>query len=218
MRLSKGLVWPIPITLDVPDALAKSVKPGSSKIALRDSEGVMLAVLHVENVWQPDRKAEAQAVFGTNSTLHPGVDYLLNRGHGWYVGGRVEGLQLPTHYDFRTLRLTPSDLRTEFVRLGWRKIIGFQTRNPMHRAHVELTFRAASQVEPSLLVHPSVGMTRPGDVDYFTRVRCYQLLVSKYPRGTAKLALLSLARRMGGPPEAICHAIMRKNHGCWHLS
>src|SRR5213592_5118537 len=217
MRLSNGLVWPIPITLDVPDAFAKSLKPGSSKIALRDSEGVMLAVLHVENVWQPDRKAEAQAVFGTNSTLHPGVDYLLNRGHGWYVGGRVEGLQLPTHYDFRTLRLTPSDLRTEFVRLGWRKIIGFQTRNPMHRAHVELTFRAASQVEASLLIHPSVGMTRPGDVDYFTRVRCYQLLVSKYPRGTAKLALLPLAMRMGGPREAIWHAIIRKNHGCTHF-
>ena len=118
MRLSNGLVWPIPITLDVPEAFAKSLKPGSSKVALRDSEGVMLAVLYVEDVWQPDRKAEAQAVFGTTSTLHPGVDYLLNKGHGWYVGGRVEGLQLPTHYDFRTLRLTPSDLRAEFVRLG----------------------------------------------------------------------------------------------------
>src|SRR6476660_7259759 len=180
MRLSNGLVWPIPITLDVPEAFAKSLKPGSSKVALRDSEGV----------WQPDRKAEAQAVFGTTSTLHPGVDYVLNKGHGWYVGGRVEGLQLPTHYDFRSLRLTPADLRAEFVNLGWRRIVGFQTRNPMHRAHVELTFRAASQVEASLLIHPSVGMTRPGDVDYFTRVRCYQLLVSKYPRDTAKLALL----------------------------
>ena len=136
MRLSNGLVWPIPITLDVPDAFAKSLKPGSSKIALRDSEGVMVAVLNVEDVWQPDREAEAQAVFGTTSTLHPGVDYLLNKGHGWYAGGRLEGLQLPTHYDFRSLRLTPSDLRGEFVRQGWRKIIGFQTRNPMHRAHV----------------------------------------------------------------------------------
>src|SRR5881392_1531175 len=217
MKLSNDLVWPIPITLDVPEAFAKSLKPGSSKIALRDSEGVMLAVLYVEDVWQPDRKAEAQAVLGSASTVHPGVDYLLNRGHGWYVGGRVEGLQLPTHYDFRTLRLTPSDLRTEFVRLGWRKIIGFQTRNPMHRAHVELTFRAASQVEASLLLHPSVGMTRPGDVDYFTRVRCYQLLASKYPRGTAKLALLPLAMRMGGPREAIWHALIRKNCGCSHM-
>ena len=118
MRLSNGLVWPIPITLDVPEAFAKSLKPGSSKVALRDSEGVMLAVLNVEDVWQPDRKAEAQSVFGTTSTLHPGVDYLLNKGHGWYVGGRVEGLQLPTHYDFRSLRLTPSELRAEFVQSG----------------------------------------------------------------------------------------------------
>src|SRR5437660_5874328 len=217
MKLSNDLLWPIPITLDVPEAFAKSLKPVSSKIALRDSEGVMLAVLYVEDVWQPDRKAEAQAVLGTTSIVHPGVDYLLNRGHGWYVGGRVEALQPPTHYDFRILRLTPSDLRAEFAHLGWRRIVGFQTRNPMHRAHVELTFRAASQVEASLLLHPSVGMTRPGDVDYFTRVRCYQLLVSKYPRGTVKLALLPLAMRMGGPREAIWHAIIRKNHGCSHF-
>src|SRR5262252_2500949 len=217
MRLSNGLVWPIPITLDVPEAFAKSLKPGSSKVALRDSEGVMLAVLYVEDVWQPDLKAEAQAVFGTTSTVHPRVDYLLNRRNQWYLGGRVEGLQLPTHYDFRTLRLTPGDLRSEFIRMGWRRVVGFQTRNPMHRAHVELTFRAASQVEASLLIHPSVGMTRPGDVDYFTRVRCYQLLVSKYPRGTAKLPLLPLAMRMGGPREAIWHALIRKNHGCSHF-
>src|SRR6266404_943813 len=216
-KLNSGVIWPIPIMLDVPEGFAKSLKPGSSKVALRDSEGVMLAVLYVEDVWQPDRKAEAQAVFATTSTVHPGVDYLLNKSHGWYAGGRIEGLQLPTHYDFRTLRLTPSDLRAEFVNLGWRRIVGFQTRNPMHRAHVELTFRAASQVEASLLIHPSVGMTRPGDVDYFTRVRCYQLLVPKYPRGTAKLALLPLAMRMGGPREAIWHAIIRKNHGCSHF-
>src|SRR5262244_2461226 len=217
MRLSDGLIWPIPITLDVPEAFAKSLKPRRTKVALRDSEGVMVAVLYVEDVWQPDRKAEAEAVFGTTSKVHPGVDYLLNRGHGWYVGGRVEGLQLPTHYDFRTLRLMPAGLRAEFARLGCRRIVGNQTRNPMHRAHVELTFRAASQVEASLLIHPSVGMTKPGDVDYFTRVRCFQLLIAKYPQGTAKLSLLPLAMRMGGPREAIWHALIRKNHGCTHF-
>jgi sulfate adenylyltransferase len=217
MRLASGLLWPIPITLDVTEAFAKSLKPGSSKIALRDSEGVMLAVLHVEDVWQPDRKTEAQSVLGTTSMAHPGAHYLLNKSNGWYVGGRVEGLQPPSHYDFKSLRRTPADLREEFGRLGWRRIVAFQTRNPMHRAHVELTFRAARQVEASLLLHPSVGMTRPGDVDYFTRVRCYQLLVSKYPRGTTKLALLPLAMRMGGPREAIWHALIRKNHGCSHF-
>jgi sulfate adenylyltransferase len=217
MKLRSGVLWPIPIMLDVSESFAKSLKAGSSAIALRDPEGVMLAVLHVEDVWQPDLKAEAKTVFNTTSTVHPGVDYLLNKGNPWYVGGRVEGLQPPSHYDFKTLRLTPAELRTEFSRLGWRRIAGFQTRNPMHRAHVELTFRAAKQVEANLLIHPSVGMTRPGDVDYFTRVRCYQLLVAKYPHETAKLALLPLAMRMGGPREAIWHGLIRKNHGCSHL-
>ncbi len=217
MRLASGVLWPMPITLDVTEDFAKSLKPGSSKIALRDPEGVMLAVLHVEEVWQPDRKAEAHAVFNSTSKAHPGADYVMNKANPWYVGGRVEGLQMPSHYDFRTLRLTPAELRAEFARLGWRRIVAFQTRNPMHRAHQELSFRAAKQVEASLLIHPVVGMTKPGDVDYFTRVRCYQLLTSKYPQGTVKLSLLPLAMRMGGPREAIWHALIRKNHGCTHF-
>ncbi len=217
MKLASGVLWPIPITLDVTEQFAQTLKPGSSKVALRDAEGVMLAVLHVEDVWQPDRKAEAEAVFGSTSKLHPGADYVLNRGNGWYVGGKVEGMQLPSHYDFRGLRLTPEETRAEFARLGWRRVVAFQTRNPMHRAHVELTFRAAKTVEANLLINPSVGMTKPGDVDYFTRVRCYQLLLSKYPPGTVKLSLLPLAMRMGGPREAIWHALIRKNHGCTHF-
>ena len=217
MRLSSGVLWPMPITLDVKEDFAKSLTPGSSKVALRDAEGVMLAVLHVEAVWQPDRKAEAQSVFGTTSAVHPGVDYLLNKGNPWYVGGQLEGVQAPSHYDFRTLRLTPAELRAEFARLGWRRVVAFQTRNPMHRAHVELTFRAAKQVEANLLLHPSVGMTKPGDVDYFTRVRCYQLLLSKFPAGSVKLSMLPLAMRMGGPREAIWHALIRKNHGVTHF-
>jgi sulfate adenylyltransferase len=216
MRLSSGVLWPMPITLDVKEEFAKTLKPGS-KVALRDAEGVMLAVLNVEEIWQPDRKAEAKSVFGTTSAVHPGVDYLLNKGNSWYVGGSVEGLQMPSHYDFRTLRLTPAELRTEFARLGWRRVVAFQTRNPMHRAHVELTFRAAKQVEANLLIHPSVGMTKPGDVDYFTRVRCYQLLLSKFPAGSVKLSMLPLAMRMGGPREAIWHALIRKNHGVTHF-
>jgi sulfate adenylyltransferase len=217
MRLSSGVIWPMPITLDVTEEFAKKLQPGTSKVALRDGEGVMVAVLHVEEVWQPDRQAEAKAVFGTTSAAHPGVDYLLNRGNAWYVGGKLEGLQQPTHYDFKSIRLTPAELRTEFARLGWRRVVAFQTRNPMHRAHVELTFRAAKTVEANLLIHPSVGMTKPGDVDYFTRVRCYQLLLSKYPPGTVKLSLLPLAMRMGGPREAIWHALIRKNHGVTHF-
>jgi sulfate adenylyltransferase len=217
MRLASGVLWPMPINLDITQQFAKSLKPGSSKVALRDAEGVMLAVLHVEEVWQPDKKAEAESVFQSTSHAHPGVDYLLNKAHPWYVGGRIEGVQAPAHYDFKSLRIGPSELRAEFARLGWRRVVAFQTRNPMHRAHVELTFRAAKQVEANLLIHPSVGLTKPGDVDYFTRVRCYQLLLSKFPLGTVKLLLLPLAMRMGGPREAIWHALIRKNHGCTHF-
>jgi len=217
MKLASGVLWPMPITLDVTEQFAKSLKPGTSKVALRDPEGVMLAVLHVEDVWHPDRKAEAKAVFNTTSDAHPGVDYLINKANPWYIGGKIEGLQAPSHYDFKNLRLTPAELRNEFARLGWRRVVAFQTRNPMHRAHQELTFRAAKTVEANLLIHPSVGMTKPGDVDYFTRVRCYQLLMSKYPQGTVKLSLLPLAMRMGGPREAIWHALIRKNHGVTHF-
>jgi sulfate adenylyltransferase len=217
MRLASGVLWPMPITLDVTEDFAKKLQPGSSKVALRDGEGVMLAVLHVEEIWQPDRKTEAQSVFGSTSAAHPGADYAINKSNPWYVGGKLEGVQAPSHYDFKTIRLTPAELRAEFARLGWRRVVAFQTRNPMHRAHVELTFRAAKTVEANLLIHPSVGMTKPGDVDYFTRVRCYQLLLSKYPPGTVKLSLLPLAMRMGGPREAIWHALIRKNHGVTHL-
>jgi len=217
MRLANGTLWPMPINLDVTEEFARKLTPGTSKVALRDPEGVMLAVLNVEEVWQPDRKAEAQAVFASTSAAHPGADYAINKANPWYVGGTLEGTQIPSHYDFRNLRLTPAEVRAEFARIGWRKVVAFQTRNPMHRAHVELAFRAAKQVEASLLIHPVVGMTKPGDVDYYTRVRCYQLLLSKFPQSTAKLSLLPLAMRMGGPREAIWHALIRKNHGCSHF-
>ena len=206
----------MPITLDVTEERAKDLDSGS-KLALRDPEGVMIAVLHVEDVWQPDREAEVQAVFGTTNPEHPGVGYTLNQAHPYYVGGRLEGVQLPLHYDFRALRFAPKRLREEFGRLGWRKIVAFQTRNPMHRAHHELTLRAAKEVEANLLIHPVVGMTKPGDLDHYTRVRCYQAIASHYPRNTARLSLLPLAMRMGGPREAVWHAIIRKNYGCTHL-
>jgi ATP sulfurylase len=126
-------------------------------------------------------------------------------------------LSPPIHYDYRSLRRTPAELRTEFTRLGWRKVVAFQTRNPMHRAHVELTLRAAKDEEANLLVHPVVGMTKPGDVDHYTRVRCYEAIMSGYPHNTAMLSLLPLAMRMGGPREALWHAIIRKNHGVTHF-
>jgi sulfate adenylyltransferase len=216
MRLTSGLIWPIPVVLDVSDEFAHALSP-DMVIALRDPEGVMLAAMRVKDIWRPDRLAEARAVYGTTDLHHPGVSYLLEQTHPCYIGGPLEGLHLPSHYDFRPLRLTPAELRAEFMRLGWRRVIGFQTRNPMHRAHQELTVRAAKQVEANLLIQPSVGMTKPRDVEYYARVRCYQVLLSKYPTGTVKLSLLPLAMRMAGPREAVWHAIIRKNYGCSHF-
>jgi len=216
MRLADGTLWPIPIMLDIPDATADKLSTGSH-LALRDAEGVMLGVLHVEDVWRPDREAEAQAVFGTTNHEHPGVAHLLDRTGSVYVGGRIEGLQPVSHYDYKELRHTPTELRAAFAKLGWTKVVAFQTRNPMHRAHQELTLRASKEVEANLLIHPVVGMTKPGDVDHYTRVRCYEALLPRYPQKTAMLSLLPLAMRMGGPREAVWHAIIRKNHGCTHL-
>lgn len=216
MRLANGTLWPMPVTLDVTAEFARQLGVGES-VALRDPEGVMLAALRVEEVWKPDRLAEADMVFGTTDTEHPGVAYLLQQTNPYYISGELEGVQLPTHYDFKTLRQTPSELRREFALLGWRRVVAFQTRNPMHRAHFELTLRAAKKVQANLLIHPSVGMTKPGDVDHYTRVRCYQNVLPHYPMNTAKLALLPVAMRMGGPRECVWHAIIRKNHGCTHL-
>jgi sulfate adenylyltransferase len=216
MRLSDGTLWPIPITLDVDAETAAALHIGA-KLALRDPEGVMLAVINVEDVYQPDRNAEAEQVFGTTNTDHPGVDYLMRRAHPWYIGGTVEGISRPHHYDFADRRLTPAQLRERFEQRGWTRVVAFQTRNPMHRAHQELTLRAARDADAALLIHPSVGMTKPGDVDHFTRVRCYEALLTEYPDQLADLSLLPLAMRMGGPREALWHAIIRKNHGCTHL-
>ena len=216
MRLADGILWPIPITLDVTEELAERLSPGCA-LALRDPEGVMLAALRVSETWRPDRLAEARAVLGSEDPAHPGVAHLLERTLPVYVGGEVEGVERPRHYDFRPLRLTPAELRAEFTRLGWRRVIAFQTRNPMHRAHHELTLRAATEAGANLLVHPVVGLTRPGDIDHYVRVRCYEALLARYPQHTAKLALLPLAMRMAGPREALWHAIIRKNHGCTHL-
>jgi sulfate adenylyltransferase len=216
MRLADGTLWPMPVTLDVDEELANGIA-AQDWLALRDGEGIMLAALQVEKVWEPDRQAEAEAVFGTADPAHPGVDHLLNRTHRHYVSGRLEAIQPPVHYDYRDLRQTPTQLRGQFSLLGWRRVVAFQTRNPLHRAHLELTVRAAREAGANLLVHPVVGMTRPGDVDHYTRVRCYQSIMPSYPHGTAMLSLLPLAMRMGGPREALWHGIIRKNHGITHF-
>jgi sulfate adenylyltransferase len=216
MRLSDGTIWPMPVNLDVSEAFADKLQAGQT-IALRDFEGVMLAALTVSEIYQPDHTAEATAVFGTTDTAHPGVSYLFTKAGSHYLSGRLEGLQLPMHYDFTEMRHTPAELRALLSKRGWDRIVAFQTRNPMHRAHVEVTMRAARENEANLLIQPTVGMTKPGDIDHFTRVRVYKALASRFPSSTTMISLLPLAMRMGGPREAVWHAIIRKNYGASHF-
>ncbi|HMB07621.1 MAG TPA: bifunctional sulfate adenylyltransferase/adenylylsulfate kinase [Isosphaeraceae bacterium] len=214
MRLANGMLWPLPVTLPVtPGNGIAEGKP----VALRDVYGNLLAFLHVEEIYAHDKPSEARDAYGTTDATHPAVAY-LNRQPGYYAAGRLEVLRTPPHYDFVELRRTPKQLRAHFDSLGWTKVVAFQTRNPLHRAHEELTKRAAEQIGGGLLIHPVVGVTKPGDVDHFTRVRCYRALVDNYYEpGSVVLSLLPLAMRMAGPREVVLHAIIRRNHGCTHF-
>jgi sulfate adenylyltransferase len=216
MRLADGTLWPMPITLDVSQAFADTVELGQD-IALRDQEGVILATMSVSDRWTPNKAKEAEKVFGADDDAHPAVNYLHNTAGPVYLGGPIIGLQPPIHYDFRARRDTPNELRAFFRKVGWHRIVAFQTRNPLHRAHQELTFRAAKEAQANLLIHPIVGLTKPGDVDHFTRVRCYEAVLDQYPSSTTNMSLLNLAMRMAGPREAVWHGLIRKNHGCTHF-
>jgi sulfate adenylyltransferase len=216
MRLADGRLWPMPITLDVSNTFLEKVSRGD-KIVLRDAEGIMLAVLTLTEIYHPNLTKEAEQVYGTSDSAHPGVAYLMHETQPNYISGNLEAVQLPVHYDFAELRHTPKELKAIFAQRGWNKVVAFQTRNPMHRAHVELTTRAAKQAEANLLIHPVVGMTKPGDIDHFTRVRIYKKIMDRFPQSTTTLSLLPLAMRMAGPREALWHAIIRKNYGVTHF-
>ena len=216
MRLANGHLWPIPINLDVTVEFAKNIELGD-EVALRDQEGVILAVINITDKWAPDKSDEAKKVFGADDLTHPGVNYLHNQAGQIYLGGPLIGIQQPTHYDFRERRNTPNELRTYFSKMGWHRVVAFQTRNPLHRAHQELTFRAAKEAQANLLIHPVVGLTKPGDIDHFTRVRCYEAVLDQYPSSTTSISLLNLAMRMAGPREAVWHGLIRANHGCTHF-
>lgn len=216
MRLADGQLFPMPIVLDVGQQTIDELK-NSSDLELRSPEGFLLAVLHVTDIWQPNKVLEAECVFGTTNTDHPGVHYLFNKTKEYYLGGSLTSVAMPKHYDFVSLRKTPQELKAYFKENNISRVVAFQTRNPMHRAHFELTSRAAQQADAHLLLHPVVGMTKPGDVNHFTRVHCYKALMNRYQRGSATLSLLPLAMRMAGPREALWHAIIRKNYGCTHF-
>lgn len=216
MRLLDGTVWPMPIILDVKQEFLNKIN-GAKQIELRSQEGILLAYLTITDIWNPDKLIEAQHVYGTTNIEHPGVLYLLHQTEDTYIGGKLTKVAMPKHYDFNSLRKTPAELKAYFAENKYDKVVAFQTRNPMHRAHLELTIRAAQQVGAHLLIQPVVGMTKPGDVDYFTRVKCYRKLLNYYPEGSTTLSLLPLSMRMAGPREALWHAIIRKNHGCTHF-
>lgn len=216
MCLEDGTIWPIPITLDISNEFASKIALNTT-IQLLHPEGYTLATMQITDIWKPNKLKEAQLVYGTTSLEHPGVQFLFQQVQELYVGGKVTSVHAPKYYDFIELRKTPRELKQYFKEMGYSKVIAFQTRNPMHRAHQELTFRAAKQINGHLLIHPAVGLTRPGDIDYFTRVRCYKHLLKYYPEGSVTLSLLPISMRMAGPREALWHAIIRKNYGCTHF-
>jgi len=214
-RLTDGTLWPMLYYLDIDEEQAADIEIGS-QLALRDTEGFMPAILTVESIWRPDKEKEANAIYGILDHQHPGVEYLFDTVKSVYIGGSIKGIQLPFHYDFETLRDTPEELRQHFDKLGWKNIVAFHTSKPMHRVHQEMTMRAAKEANAHILIHPVVGMSKPGDIHYYSRVHCYQAIKQYYPKSLVALSLLPLAMRMAGPREALMNAIIRQNYGCTH--
>ncbi|CAK8720566.1 bifunctional sulfate adenylyltransferase/adenylylsulfate kinase [Candidatus Electrothrix laxa] len=217
MRLTDGSVWPVPICLDVNEEFAASLQPGQC-IGLNDQEGFLLAILTVSDIWKADKKAEAKAVYGTEDPdQHPGTQALFAEVKDWYIGGTVEGVTLPIHYDFCDLRLTPAETNRRFLQYGWRRVVGFHTREYLHCAHREMVLAAARETGGSLFLHPVVGLDHPGNMEHYTHVHCYQEFVKHFPRNMIQLGIIPLAERYAGPREALWHALIRKNYGCTHF-
>lgn len=214
MRLGDGTLFPIPVTLPVDDA---SLIQLDRDVALRDSRNELLAVMTVTEAYEWDLTEAAEVVFGTRDERHP----LVSEMHRWgplNISGPLKVLRTPPHHDFAALRKTPAETRATLAGFGHPNVVAFQTRNPLHRAHEELTKRAAAGVDGVLLLHPVVGLTKPGDVDHYTRVRTYEALTRHYYEpDRVLLSLLPLAMRLAGPREALWHAIIRRNHGANHL-
>jgi len=213
MRLSNGNIFPIPITLPV----NKNDVELDSQLALRDAQNRLIATINVEEIYEWDLKEVSQKVFGTLDSRHPMVAEMESWGK-YNISGELKVVELPSRIDFKNLRLTPAQTRESLENLGHSNVVAFQTRNPLHRVHEELTRRAASEVDGTLLIHPVVGLTKPGDVDHFTRVRTYRALTENhYEKDRVLLSLLPLAMRMGGPREALWHALIRRNFGANHF-
>lgn len=217
MRLPNGNVWPMPVCLDTSEKMVDNLKVGQ-RVALNDQEGFLLAILTVEDIWQPDKKQEAKSVFDTDDpSIHPGVLQLFDRTGSYYIGGRLEGITLPIHYDFTHLRLSPSETARNFTMNGWRRVLGFHTDEYLHCAHREMVISAAREAQSAIFLQPVADLTHPGALDYYTQIRCYQTFTEKFPPNMIKLGLTPYASRKAGPREALWQAIIRKNFGCSHF-
>jgi sulfate adenylyltransferase len=216
MQLQDGTLWPVPVCLDISENKARSLEAGQS-VALRDPEGFLLGLLHVADIWQIDKEREAQTIFSTTDKSHPGVQHLFHKTKEFYIGGPVEVISLPLHYDFRQLRRTPAEIRQECHKLGWQRVVAYQTHGIIHRAQFETTLEAMRQAKANLLLLPNVGVTRTEDFDYYTRVRCNTDVIRHYPPETHILSLLPHFMRMAGPREIVLNAIVARNYGCSHM-
>lgn len=214
MRLANGKLWPIPIVLDVEDKKKYTI---GQKIILCDEYGKPLAFFTIESIYELNKKLEAKKVYGTRDINHFGVSQLLYNTGKYFLGGPIKSINTMDKYDFYKFRHSPKELKQIFKKRGWKKIIAFQTRNPLHKAHFEMIKRASKKYGANVLLHPSIGMTKEGDIDYVTRVKCYIHIYNNYMKDFAFLSLLPLAMRMAGPREALLHAIIRKNYGCTHF-
>jgi len=216
MRLRSGSLWPVPVSLDITeDTLRAATRTGV--LLLRDDEGQELASLTITEAWRPDRMAEAAAVLGTTDPAHPSVTYLRDRTHPWYVSGALDVHGVVRHPGLPPLVRSPAQVREEIRRRGWRKVVAFNTRNPLHGGHRALVMRALADEEAAVLLHPVVGPTRPGDVPAAARARSYLAVMRSLPPERAMLALLPLAMRMAGPREALWHAVIRRTFGATHF-
>ncbi|MGD9209748.1 MAG: bifunctional sulfate adenylyltransferase/adenylylsulfate kinase [Desulfobacteraceae bacterium] len=216
MSLQDNTLWPIPICLDVSETSIRNLEAGQS-VALRDPEGFLLAILHVEDIWQANKEAEAEKVYGTLDKTHPGVHYLMHTAGEYYIGGKLEVISPPLHFDFKQLRLSPAEIRKLYKKLGWQRVVGFQSRNVIHRPQYEMTLEAMRQAKANLLLLPVVGQTLAGDFDYYTRVRCYREMAKHYPPESHLVTLLPSFMRLAGPREAVLNTIVAKNYGCTHF-
>ena len=216
MRLQNNMLWPIPVCLDITNTKASTIEAGQS-VTLRDPEGFLLAIMHIEDFWEIEREKESLKIYGTLDQTHPGVNYLFNKSGDYYIGGKLEVLNLPIHFDFKQMRMAPEEVTTIYKKLGWKRVVGFQTRNPIHRPQFEMTIKAMQQAGANLLILPITGIVKADDFDHYIRVRCYREVTNHYPPDSYLLNLLPLAMRMAGPRDALLDAIISKNYGCTHF-